>query len=417
MQLVERHIINRNHKFFAEIDNLSFLAKNLYNAATFIYRQDFFAHKQTDATEVYHTLKNTTDYKSLPAKVSTDVLRRVFKSWQSYYQAIKEYQRNPTKFTGMPRIPNYKGSVGNRSDGRFVVGYNLQAVSKKALKKGLAHPSGTNIFLPTKVVEKIDEIRLVPRTGCYVVEVVYTIEITTSTQPKNRVAAIDLGLNNLAVLAFNIAGIAPQIYDGRAIKAANQYCNKSHARFFSLLQKNQAHPRYVAINCSTRINKLWQKRNCKVDYYLHTTSSAIIKQLVINQIGKLIIGWNQRFKDSINIGKINNQKFVSIPHYRFVAQLRYKAAMAGIEVIEHEESCTCVCSALDLEPLRKHDNYQGKRVKRGLFITSTGKHINADLNGALNIGRKVVGNGFIPHPIEAVVVQPLRVKPYKCKIG
>ncbi len=79
----------------------------------------------------------------------------------------------------------------------------------------------------------------------------------------------------------------------------------------------------VAINCSTRINQLWHKRNWKVDYSLHTTSSAIIKQLVINQIGKLILGWNQRLKDSMNIGKINNQKFVSIPQYGFVVQLRY----------------------------------------------------------------------------------------------
>lgn len=154
-----------------------------------------------------------------------------------------------------------------------------------------------------------------------------------------------------------------------------------------------------------------------MDYYLHTTSSAIIKQLIINQIGQLIVGWNQGFKDGINIGQVNNQKFVSVPHYRFVTLLKYKAMLAGIEVIEHEESYTSVCSALDLEPLTFHDNYQGKRVKRGLFITSTGKHINADLNGALNIGRKVVGNGFIPDSIEAVVVQPIRVKPYKCKVG
>lgn len=254
MQLVERHMINSNHKFFAEIDNLSFLAKNLYNAATYIYRQDFFAHKQTDATQVYHSLKNTIDYKALPAKVSTDVLRRVFKSWQSYYKAIKEYHLNLGKFTGSPKIPNYKGSIGNRSDGRFVVGYNLQAVSKKALKKGLAHPSGTNIFLPTKV-EKIDEIRLVPRTGCYVVEVVYTSDVQIQQQPRNRIAAIDLGLNNLAVLAFNIASIAPQIYDGKAIKAANQYCNKRSARLRSLLPKNRVTSEKRAVQKTSTKNR------------------------------------------------------------------------------------------------------------------------------------------------------------------
>ena len=408
MQLVERHIIKPTHRFYGEIDRLSFLTKNLYNAANYIYRQNFFAGKRTDATAVYHALKDTVDYKAIPAKVASDVLRRLFRAWQSYYASIIAYQKDPDSFKASPSIPKYKGTPGNRSDGRYVVGYNYQAVSKKALKKGLANPSKTNIYVPTSVNYKIDEIRLIPRTGCYYIEIVYTREDSNEKLPGNHIAAIDLGLNNLATLTTNVPGYQPKIYDGRAIKAANQYCHKKNAVHRSFLAKNQF--------TSARIKRLWHKRNCKVDYYLHTTSRGIINELVSNRIGKLIVGWNRDFKDKINIGKVNNQKLATIPHYRLVEQLKYKGELAGIEVIEHEESYTSKCSALDLEPIKKHQKYQGRRVKRGLFKTAEGKLINADMNGSLNIGRKVVGNGFIPHPIEAVVVQPVRVRPYKGKI-
>ncbi len=153
-----------------------------------------------------------------------------------------------------------------------------------------------------------------------------------------------------------------------------------------------------------------------MDYYLHCTSKAIIVELVNNQIGKLIIGWNKDFKDSINMGKINNQKFVNIPHKKLIEQLKYKGLLAGIEVIETEESYTSKCSAIDLEPIKKHDNYLGKRIKRGLFKTATCQLINSDLNGSLNIARKVVGNDFIISSYSGCVVQPIRIRPYKLKI-
>ena len=404
MQLVERHVIKPNHRFYREADRLSWLCKNLYNSANYIYRQNFFATQQTNAVAVYHALKKSPDYKALPAKVAQSTLGLVLKAWTSYYLVVRNYQEDPTKFKAAPKIPHYKGSRDRkREDGRYVVVFNCQSFSKRALKKGYARPSGTNIWLPSKVTS-IREIRIVPKVGCYVVEVVYE-KLEQPLQVNQRVAAIDLGLNNLATLTYNVPGLVPTIFDGRAVKSTNQYCNQVSSVLKSLLPAAQKN--------SKKIAKLWHKRNCKVDYYLHTTSSAIIKELVNHQIGLLAIGWNQDFKDGIKTAKVNNQNFTCIPHRRFVQMLQYKGQIAGIKVVLVEESYTSKCSALDWEPIQQHSDYIGSRVKRGLFRTKTGRFINADVNGSLNIGRKAVGDGFIPNSIEGFVVNPVRLKAYK----
>ena len=404
MQLVERHVIKPNHRFYREADRLSWLCKNLYNSANYIYRQNFFATQQTNALAVYHALKKSPDYKALPAKVAQSTLGLVLKAWTSYYLAVRNYQEDPTKCKAAPKIPHYKGSrERKREDGRYVVVFNCQAVSKRALKKGYARPSGTNIWLPSKVTS-IREIRIVPKVGCYVVEVVYE-KLEQPLQVNQRVAAIDLGLNNLATLTYNVPGLVPTIFDGRDLKSTNKYCNQVSSVLKSLLPAAQKN--------SKKLAKLWHKRNCKVDYYLHTTSSAIIKELVNHQIGLLAIGWNQDFKDGIKTAKVNNQNFACIPHRRFVQMLQYKGQIAGIKVVLVEESYTSKCSALDWEPIQQLSDYIGSRVKRGLFRTQTGRFINADVNGSLNIGRKAVGDGFIPNSIEGFVVNPVRLKVYK----
>ncbi|MEG4225886.1 transposase [Microcoleus sp. N9_B2] len=403
MQLVERHIIKPNYRFYLEADRLSWLCKNFYNSANYIYRQNFFASQQTNALAVYPALKTSPDYKPLPAKVAQSTLGLVLKAWTSYYLAVRNYQEDPTKFQAVPKIPHYKGSrERKREDWRYVVVFNCQAVSKRALKKGYARPSGTNIWLPSKVTS-ILEIRIVPKVGCYVVEVLYE-KLEQPLQVNQRVAAIDLGLNNLATLTYNVPGLVPTIYDGRAVKSTNQYCNQVSSPLKSLLP---------AAKTTKKLARLWHKRNCKVDYHLHTTSSAIIKELVNHQIGLLAIGGNQDFKDGIKTGKVNNQNFACIPHRRFVQMLQYKGQIAGIQVVLVEESYTSKCSALNWEPIQQHSDYIGSRVKRGLFRTKTGQLINADVNGSLNIGPKAVGDGLIPNSIEGLVVNPVRLKVYK----
>ncbi len=163
-------------------------------------------------------------------------------------------------------------------------------------------------------------------------------------------------------------------------------------------------------------SKAMPAKVCQMDYYLHCTSKAIIAELVRNKILKLIRGWNRGFKDLINMGKINNQKFVNIPHKKLIKQLKYTGLLAGIEVIEMEESYRSKCCALNLEPIIQYDNYLGKRIKSGLSKTNEEKLINADLNGSLNIGTQVTGNDFLVTSRSVCVVQPVRSRPDKLKI-
>jgi putative transposase len=191
-------------------------------------------------------------------------------------------------------------------------------------------------------------------------------------------------------------GQNPIIINGKPLKSINQFYNKRKAQFQSKLKNNKT---------SKKINKLSNKRNNKINDYLHKSSRFLVNQLVSKNISKLIIGYNKQWKQDINIGKRNNQNFVNIPFYKFIFMLKYKCELEGVEVILNEESYTSKCSFLDLEDVRKHEKYKGRRTKRGLFISSKNKLINADLNGSYNIMRKVVPNVFT-NGIEDVVVHP-----------
>jgi putative transposase len=404
MLLVEKHIIKATHKPFQEIDNMSFLSKNLFNSALYICRQAFFnGQKVPSFNNLYHQLKSGIDYKSLPSKVSQLVIKQVSKSFDSYSKALKAYKANPSKFLGKPKLPRYKDKVS----GRNILTFNYQAVSKVWLGKGFVVPSGLPLKLKTKV-SALQEVRLIPKGRFYVAEIVYEHNLP-EMETNNKIASVDIGLNNLATVGSNCPNFQPFIVCGKALKACNQQYNKVKA----LLQSQLPTQRFS----SHKIEALTNKRNAKMDYYLHTSSRFIIDQLVKQDVKHLIIGKNDNWKQNLNLGKRINQSFTSLPHARFIQQLEYKAQLAGIKVTVTEESYTSKCSFLDLEPIKKQTEYLGSRVKRGLFRASNGKKYNADLNGSLNILRKVVGDSvFDGKPIERLVVSPVRIKPYKASL-
>jgi IS605 OrfB family transposase len=406
MRLVERHLIKSTKPSYKELDFLSFLSKNLYNSATYICRQAFFSGEVVPSfNQLYHQLKNSIDYKSLPAKASQLVIKQVARSFKSFFAAIAAYNQDKSKFLGKPRLPNYK----HKTSGRNLICYNYQAISKKLLKQGYINPSLTNLKIKTKQTS-ICEVRIIPKNGCYLIEVVYEkdcIKDSGSILDK-RVAGIDIGISNLATVTSNLKELSPFIVCGKAIKSTNQYFNKYKAKLQSLLPAGKYKSR--------RIDKLTIKRNNKVDYYLHTASRYIVNRLVSHQITDLIIGKNDNWKQSVNLGAKTNQSFTSIPHAKFISQLIYKCQLVGIKVHTVNESYTSKCSFLDLEPIKKHEIYLGKRVHRGLFKSSSGKSYNCDINGSLNCIRKVVGDSlFKGKLIERLVVSPVRMKPYKAK--
>lgn len=145
-----------------------------------------------------------------------------------------------------------------------------------------------------------------------------------------------------------------------------------------------------------------------MEWELHNATRYIVNQLVSNRIDTLIIGYNKGWKQDINIGKRNNQTFVSIPFHKLINQLYYKCELVGIRVILNEESYTSKCSFFDRESVRKHEFYVGKRIKRGLFKTAVGRLVNADVNGSGNILRKVVPDAIVySQGIEGFAVSPL----------
>ena len=219
MRLVERHIIKKNHRFYAEIDRLCFLSKNLYNYANYLVRQSFiFENTYRNYHDIQKTLQSQLDYQAMPAKVSQQVLMILDRNWISFKESNLAYKETPSKFKARPRLPGYKHKV----KGRNVVVYTAQAISKKQLKQGIINPSQTAIYLKTKVdTSKIKQFRLVPRLNHYVIEVIYEAEKQQYELEENSYASIDIGLNNLATLTFNQAGIKPLLINGKPLKSIN----------------------------------------------------------------------------------------------------------------------------------------------------------------------------------------------------
>lgn len=236
MQLVERHKINPLHQFWQQIDKLCFLSKNLYNYANYQIRQNFiFNQIYLGYNQLYHEVKDTPDYKALPAKVSQQVLRLLDKNWKSFWAANQAYNTNPEKLKARPKLPKYK----HKLRGRNILTYTIQAISKTQLKLGIVKLSGTNICLPTQV-KNICQVRIVPRSGEYVVEIVYHREENQTVNNKNLVAAIDIGINNLGALTSNKSGFKPILINGRPLKSLNQYYNHAvkHLQITDLLVVN-----------------------------------------------------------------------------------------------------------------------------------------------------------------------------------
>ncbi|HEY9849158.1 MAG TPA: transposase [Leptolyngbyaceae cyanobacterium] len=405
MKLVERHIITKNHPLWSEIDHKAFLSKNLFNLANYHYRQHFFQHHQKlNFNQLYHLLSQTLDYKALPTKVSKQIIRRLDSAWTSYIQAVKAWQKHPEKFLGKPKIPGYK----HKTKGRNILPYPHESISKKALKKGICQLSMSGIQIPTSA-DEIIEARIVPKSSCYVIEIVYEqVEETTNHQ---QIAGIDLGVNNLMAVTTNQKGVKPLLIKGRPLKAINTFYNKQRSCLQShlKLQHNQTQ--------SQRLKNLTHKRNCRVENYLHTASRRVIDWCRQHQIGIIVIGHNPAWKQSINLGQRNNQQFVNIPHYRLIEMLRYKAQLKGILVVITEEAYTSVASAIDGDELPKYGAkkpvFQGRRIARGLYKTANGRLLNADVNGSFNITRKVIPDvldqGIKGLPFNPVVLDPLRM--------
>lgn len=402
MLLVEQHVIERKDSRYAAIDAAAFASKNLYNAALYEIRQAYiFEGRYISYVKMDKRMQQHEAYKALPAKVAQKVLDQLDKAWQSFFEARKAYKQDPSKFLGCPRLPKYK----HKTDGRNLLVYTHQAISQRRLKQGLIQPSKLHITVKTKQ-KHAEQVRIVPKKGFYVVEVVYEKEPKLANVTQAFCAGIDLGVTNLATIASDKPGFVPRIIDGCPVKTWNQWYNKRKAKLQSKLGTN---------GTTLQMERLAKKRNRRVCHFLHTASRQIIDLLVQEGIGTLVIGKNDRWKQEANCGKRNNQNFVSIPHAHFIEMLTYKAGLVGILVTVTEESYTSKASFLDLDEMPVYNpqrvenpKFSGKRVKRGLYRASGQQLINADVNGAYNIIRKCRPNAFAKG-VAGAVVHPVRI--------
>jgi putative transposase len=400
MQLVEQHVIRLTDPRFAAIDAAAFASKNLYNAANYVVRQSFI-HEGMYLTyaEVFHLIKDQEAYQALPRKVSNDVLRLLDKNWRSFFKALAAWQGDPSAFLGRPKLPGYK----DKQAGRNILIYDIQALSAPGLRRSEVIPSQLGITVQTKQ-QRVQQVRIVPRKGYYVVEVVYERDAIPAPVNPALHAGVDIGLDNLATIASDKAGFMPRIVNGRPVKSINQFYNKRKAE----LQSRLGHPGTTA-----HMERLTAHRTRRIDHYLHTASRRIIDVLVAEGIGTLMIGKNLLWKQEANLGRRTNQTFVSIPHARFIEMLTYKAELVGIQVRITEESYTSKASFLDADPLPVYGAqdipaFSGRRVKRGLYPAGDGRHINADVNGAYNIIRKALPDAF-SKGIAGAAVHPVRL--------
>jgi putative transposase len=395
MQMVEQHRIDPHDPRFPAIDAAALASKHLYNSALYVMRQRFIADQTVISYgDLDQLMQPTEQSRALPAKVAQWVLRQVCFAWKSYGAAMVAYRVHSERFLGHPKLPRYLDKRG-----RNLLTYTDQAISKVALRAGYIVCSG----LPTRIATRQttpQQVRIVPHATHYTVEIIYDQPRTPTDLDPAAVAGIDLGINNLATITSNQPGFVPLLVNGRPLKALNQWYNKRRAAAQAKLTAG----RYT----SHRLDHLTDKRNRQMTSYLHNASRRIIDTLVAQRIGTLVIGKNDGWKQDVRLGKRTNQTFVQIPHARFIAMLTYKAALVGIAVHCTEESHTSKCSFLDGGVVGHHTSYLGKRVKRGLFRTASGKPINADVNGTYNIITKVVPDAF-GNGRAGVVVHPVRL--------
>ena len=375
MLLVERHIIKPKHKNYNELDNLCFLSKNLYNSTLYHTRQYYFENKKLlkyqDINKMYVDTNNP-DYRALPAKVSQHTQMLVEQSFKSFFALLN--LKSNGKYDKPVKIPKYL----NKKTGRQILHYAKGAISFK--KKGYIKLSKTAVEIKSSLTkDKVQFVRVVPKNNYIVIEIGYNVQ-EKELQLNDNILAIDIGVNNIASCVTNIGD--KFLINGKPLKYINHNYNKRMTDIQSKLKQthNANKSRYKSI--------ITNKRNNRINDYLHKITTYIVNYAVSNNIATIVLGYNKEWKQDTNMGKVNNQNFVNIPFYKFISMLQYKSKLKGITFKTTTEEYTSKCSFIDEEEIGKHKEYAGKRITRDLFRSKHGIIINADINGAYNILKK-----------------------------
>jgi putative transposase len=412
MYLTQKNQIrNLNSKEYTALKELCRLSKNLYNVGLYTVRQYYFQERKHLRYESnYHTCKKNENYKLLNTDIAQQTLKVVDRTFRSFYALINLVKEGT--YTNKVKLPYYLPK-----DGYFCLIIPRIKIKDGKFKVPMSHTFRKQfgeiwLDFPTNLDEKkIKEVRIHPKYNgkFFEIEFVSETEITPVETIADNAIAIDLGLDNLATCVDTLG--ASFIVDGKRLKSINQWYNKQN----SLLQSQKDKQGIKTI--TNKQAKIIQNRNYQVRDYLNKTARYIINHCIKHKIKTVIIGVNPTWKQDINLGKQTNQNFVQIPFWSLRLKIKSLCERYELTYQEQEESYTSKASFLDNDdiPVWNADNpkeykFSGKRIKRGLYRTKDKKIINADANGAVNIGKKSKHNGFKPECLVAALVQPLRVK-------
>ena len=362
----------------------------LYDQILYYQRKKFFETRDSGKVVTYsynqlwEIVKNTDTFKNikLDNNVKQYVIRQIAKVWKGYMESVKSYKKNNSLFTGKPKLPNY---LYKRKNFNIIYIDNTRFKKRNPDENSLMVPcSNYKIYIPKQIkLKDVRQISIQKFYGKTKINFIYEDkEVIRNKYDENSAIGIDLGVNNLCAITSNDKRIS-YVINGRPLKSINQFYNKKLAKLKSQLEICNSK------KTSKQIERLHEKRHNKILNYFHNVSKRIIDICLENNIETIVIGHSKGWKQNCNIGKVNNQNFMQIPFNILIDQIKYKASKyTDLKVICTEESYTSKCDHLAKEEMRHHDVYLGSRVKRGLFKSSIGKTLNADINGAIGMLRK-----------------------------
>ena len=403
-----KHLTKDN---YLNLKELCYIAKNLTNESIYNVRQYYLNEREYLCYEKnYHLLKNSDNYKTLNSNIAQQIMKQVDSSFQSFFALLKKCKQGKYNYKDV-RLPKYlpKNSYSSLviafirlNNNKLIIPYS-QSYKKTHLPIEIKIP-------PILIDKKIKEIKIVPKYNARFFEIQYTYEVQESQRKlnTNNALAIDFGVNNLCSCVTNEG--KSFIIDGRKLKSTNQWFCKQLSKLQSVYDKQN-------IKLGKKKQILIRKHNNQTNDYISKTARLIVNYCVQNDIGNLVVGYNETFQRNVNIGRVNNQIFTNLPFGMLRQKLEYLCELKNIQFVKQEESYTSKASFFDNDeiPVYNFDNpidyeFSGKRVKRGLYQTKNGYKFNADINGALNILKKSNTVDLQVLSSRGVVNTPLRIR-------
>ena len=376
MKTIKQNLKSLTKSQFLLLKDYTKNSNALYNSSLYICNKYFEeTGKYIGYNKLYNIIKTNIHYKNMTSFNAQAILKLVDQNYRSYFALLRKKQSG--HYSDSVHTPKYR-----KPKSEFILVFNSQRVKLKnnILKLTKDIKIKFTYDIPGQIVQAIVK----PNNfGSYTLLLTYKENnvVIPETDTKNFLS-IDLGLDNLATCVSNVG--PSFIVNGKPLKSYNNYYNKNKSKIQSELKvKNDMY-------YSTRLANLNLKRGRFIDNYMSQSVAIIAKYCISKKIGKVVLGYNESWKQNINLGKATNQHFVNVPYYNFKQKLRSKLESLQIELVEVNESYTSKCSSIDNELVENHNTYLGKRVSRGLFRSAEGILLNADVNGAINIARKVI---------------------------